>query len=264
MLLTRAITAAVLLAAFFAALYWLDSTAFAVVVAAVVALGAHEWGRLAGLGRVHAALYAAANLLLYGTLLRGPAVTPVVGIAAIFWIVVVPWWMARGVTAKARPWLLASGAAALVPAGLAAAALPPRYLLMALGLVWLADTAAYLVGSAYGKHKLAPAISPGKSWEGAAGAAVASFIYAMICAMVAPVFQAPVQGAVWLLYLGGAVLLCAVSIVGDLFESSLKRQAGAKDSGKLLPGHGGVLDRIDSAIAVLPVALLLVQSMDTI
>jgi len=129
-----------------------------------------------------------------------------------------------------------------------------------LGLVWISDTAAYLVGSAVGKHKLAPSISPGKTWEGVGGAAVGGLIYAIICALLDPGLQARVQGAVWVPYLGGAVLLCTVSVLGDLFESALKRQAGAKDSGRLLPGHGGVLDRIDSATATLPVALLLLQA----
>jgi phosphatidate cytidylyltransferase len=138
--------------------------------------------------------------------------------------------------------------------------LGPLRLLMVLGLVWVADTAAYLAGRAFGKRKLAPAISPGKTWEGAAGALVASAIYAIIWAQFDPRLATLVQGAAWLPYLSGAVLLCAVSIVGDLFESAAKRRAGVKDSGRLLPGHGGMLDRIDSATATLPVALLLVQA----
>jgi phosphatidate cytidylyltransferase len=131
---------------------------------------------------------------------------------------------------------------------------------MVLGLVWVADTAAYLAGRAFGKRKLAPAISPGKTWEGVAGALVASVFYAIIWAQFDPGLAALVQGPAWLPYLAGAVLLCAVSIVGDLFESAAKRRAGVKDSGRLLPGHGGVLDRIDSATATLPVALLLMQA----
>jgi len=152
------------------------------------------------------------------------------------------------------------GVVVLVPAGLAMASLGPLHLLMVLGLVWVAETAAYLAGRAFGKRKLAPAISPGKTWEGAAGALVASVIYAIIWTQFDPGLVALVQGAAWLPYLAGAVLLCAVSIVGDLFESAAKRRAGVKDSGSLLPGHGGVLDRIDSATATLPVALLLMQA----
>ena len=260
MLLTRALTAAVLLAGFLAALFWLERPLFAALVALFVALGAHEWARLSGLGRGAALAYAGACLALYGVLATGPDPRPVLLAAALFWIAVVPAWLAAGVTNRRRAWLLAAGIAALVPAGLAMAALPPRYLLMMLGLVWVADTAAYLVGSAVGRRKLAPSISPGKSWEGAFGAGAGVLIYAIICAMFDPALEARVQGSMWAAYAAAALLLCALSIVGDLFESALKRQAGAKDSGRLLPGHGGVLDRIDSATATLPVAAVLMQA----
>ena len=261
MLLLRVLTAAGLLAGFAAALLLLDHAAFAVVVAVVVALGAHEWGRLAGLHSAAVVVYAIACLVLYGLLHDGVQVMPVLMAAGAFWIVLVPWWLARGVTAKGRHWLLAAGLVALVPAGLAMAAFSPRYLLMALGLVWVADIAAYFAGTAFGRHKLAPAISPGKTWEGVAGAAIGCIIYAIIWATFDPQLRARVQGEIWIPFLAGTLLLCAVSVLGDLFESALKRQAGAKDSGRLLPGHGGVLDRIDSATATLPVALLLLQAL---
>ena len=153
------------------------------------------------------------------------------------------------------------GLAVLIPAGLAMSVLPPRQLLMVLGLIWISDTAAYLAGRAFGRRKLAPSISPGKTWEGVAGGAIGCLIYAIIWATFDADLRARVQGIVWLPFLAGTLLLCALGVVGDLFESSLKRQAGAKDSGKLLPGHGGVLDRIDSATATLPVALLLMLAM---
>ena len=260
MLPTRVLTAAALLAAFLSAVFWLERQEFAVLVAVVVALGANEWGKLAGLAREHAAIYAAACLLAFGMLYGSTLMLPALWCAALFWVVIVPCWLAAGVTAGARGALLAAGVAALVPAGLSMTALPPKYLLMTLGLVWIADTAAYLVGGAIGRRKLAPSISPGKSWEGVGGAALGGLIYAIICAMLDPALEARVQGALWLPYLGGALLLCAAGVIGDLFESALKRQAGAKDSGRLLPGHGGVLDRIDSATATLPVALLLMQA----
>jgi len=130
--------------------------------------------------------------------------------------------------------------------------------LMVLVLVWIADSAAYVVGRAMGRHKLAPTISPGKTWEGVAGGLLGVQVYAIICAFMIPALESRLEGgAKWLLYLGGAGLLFAASVVGDLFESALKRQASVKDSGTLLPGHGGVLDRIDSALAVLPVAALM-------
>jgi len=250
----------VLLAALLAALFLLERTLFAALVAVVVAVGAHEWGRLAGLGRVPALAYAAACLLLFGLLRSSDGVDYVLWAAALFWIVAVPCWLAIGVTSNSRPVLLAAGIGALVPAGLAMAALPRDQLLIALGLIWIADTGAYLAGRAFGRRKLAPSISPGKTWEGVAGGAIGCIIYAIIWAFFDAEMRARVQGVIWIPFLAGTLLLCALSVVGDLFESALKRQAGAKDSGKLLPGHGGVLDRIDSATATLPMALLLMQA----
>jgi phosphatidate cytidylyltransferase len=144
----------------------------------------------------------------------------------------------------------------LVPAGLAMVALPTWLLLSILGLVWVSDTAAYVVGRAFGRHKLAPTVSPGKTIEGAAGAIVASLAYAAILAASMPALGAHVRGLAWVPYAGAAVALCVAGILGDLFESLAKRYAGVKDSGRLLPGHGGVLDRIDSVCAALPVGAL--------
>ena len=137
MFLTRVLTAAVLLAAFLAALLWLDRAAFAILVAIVVGLGAFEWGRLAGLARGFLAAYAVACPILFGLLLGGALVEPVLWAAALFWIIAVPGWLAAGVRPKPRLWLLAAGVAALVPTGLAMAALPPGQLLMVLGLTWI-------------------------------------------------------------------------------------------------------------------------------
>jgi len=264
LLSTRVLTATVLLAGFAAALLLLDRTVFAGLVAVVVALGAHEWGRLAGLQRMPVLLYAVACLLLYGLLQGASFAVYVLWGAALFWIGAVPLWLSAGVTAKRRALLLAAGFAVLVPAGLAMASMPPRYLLMALGLVWVADSAAYFTGRAFGRHKLAPSISPGKTWEGVAGGAAGSVVYAIIWATFDAEMRARVQGDIWVPFLAGSLLLCALSVMGDLLESAVKRQAGAKDSGRLLPGHGGVLDRIDSATATLPVALLLMQAMGAI
>jgi len=117
--------------------------------------------------------------------------------------------------------------------------------------VSLTDAGAYFVGSAWGRSKLAPSISPGKTREGALGGLAVALLYAIICG-------AFVEGIAWVTYLLSAALIAVLSIVGDLFESAVKRQAGAKDSGTLLPGHGGVLDRVDSATATLPLAALLI------
>ena len=137
----------------------------------------------------------------------------------------------------------------------------PLFLLSILLIAWLADIGAYFAGRAFGRHKLAPAISPGKTWEGVVGG-MAAVILVAIASMS---FSTPESNISLLIFgkygwggmTGGLVLLVAMSIVGDLLESKLKRRIGFKDSSNLLPGHGGVLDRIDSLIPMLPLAVLL-------
>ena len=172
-----------------------------------------------------------------------------------------PVWLARGVQLKARGLAIATGALVIIPAALAMAGLrerSPALLLALLAMVWTADSAADFAGRRFGRRKLAPAISPGKTWEGVAGGLAASLAYAIILAHAEPRgLPVPEGWTAWTAYTLFAVLLCALSVVGDLFESAAKRQAGVKDSGALLPGHGGVLDRIDSATSTLPVAALM-------
>lgn len=260
----RALTAAVLLTAFLAALFLLDRIWFSVLIGVVIAAAGHEWGKLAGFSTAASVAYGVGAAAVYAALAwawhpLGVADAPegaLFAMAGLFWLVVVPVWLWRGLAQPPRTLLAVTGLAVLLPAGLAALALPAERLLLALGLVWIADTAAYLAGRAFGRHQFAPGISPGKTWEGVAGAAAATLIYAIICALPGAPLGAYVQGAGWMAYLALAMLLFAVSIAGDLFESAIKRQAGVKDSGALLPGHGGVLDRIDSIVSTLPIAAL--------
>jgi phosphatidate cytidylyltransferase len=263
----RLLTAAVLLGAFLAALFLLERRLFAGLIGLVLVVAGHEWGRLAGFRAQAAALYALAVGALYAGLilaLEPPSLqrTAVLAIALPFWMALAPAWLWLGMSGAGRLPLAAAGAVALSVAGLAAMSLTRVQLLLVLGLIWIADAAAYFAGHALGRHKLAPRISPGKTWEGVAGAAAGVLIYAIICAWLpgAPL-GAQVHGTLWLPYLAGAVLLCGVGIVGDLFESALKRRAGAKDSGFLLPGHGGVLDRLDSVMPTLPIAAMLLHWM---
>lgn len=268
-MLVRALTAAALLAGFLAALFLLDRIWFSVLIGVVIAAAGHEWGRLARLSTAASLAYGAGTAALYAALAWAwrpvtAADAPEAALfiaAAVFWLLLVPLWLKRGLAQPTRTLLAVTGLAVMLPAGIAALALPAERLLLALGLVWIADTAAYLSGRAFGRHKLAPGISPGKTWEGVAGAAAATLIYAIICALPGAPLGAYVQGAEWVAYLALAMLLCVVSIAGDLFESALKRLAGMKDSGALLPGHGGVLDRIDSVVATLPIAALSFQWM---
>lgn len=216
----------------------------------LVLLAAHEWARLCRLGTGAAWLYAAATSVVFVAAGMLGLERALFGAAALFWLAVAPVWMWRGVRAESTTALGAAGVAVLVPAGLAMLVLRPAEVLVVLALVWIADTGAYFVGRAWGRRKLAPSISPGKTWEGAIGGLLGAAAYAIICGIL-------IQELAWAPFLAIAVLLAMLSIAGDLFESAVKRQAGVKDSGSLLPGHGGLLDRIDSATATLPVAALL-------
>jgi phosphatidate cytidylyltransferase len=132
------------------------------------------------------------------------------------------------------------------------------YLVSLLAVIWVADIAAYFAGKAFGKHKLAPCVSPGKSWEGAVGGVLAAVIWVLASGMIKGSFGAVLLARwSWWQVVLIAVFLAALSIVGDLFESLLKRRAGVKDSSQLLPGHGGVYDRIDALLPVAPFAFLL-------
>jgi phosphatidate cytidylyltransferase len=262
--LARLLTAAILLAAFIAALFWLERGWFAVLVAIVVAIAGSEWAKLIKTGRTAGVAYAVGCAGVCYTLAQNAQHAPwICALAGLFWIGAAPYLLVRGIKPAPVGAGLAVGVVVLVPAGLALAVLSATEVLMILGLIWVSDTAAYLTGRALGRRKLAPAISPGKTWEGVAGGAVGCLIYAIIWASFDPDLRSRVHGLGWLPFLAGTLLLCALGVVGDLLESGLKRQAGAKDSGKLLPGHGGVLDRIDSATAALPVGLLLMQAMGT-
>jgi phosphatidate cytidylyltransferase len=163
---------------------------------------------------------------------------------------VVTYWLLRHRVPKNTVIMAATGWVVLMPAWLALVSLrrvSPLLVLALVATVCIADSAAYLVGKRFGRHKLAPLISPGKTWEGVLGAAAAVTLYGTVLCLV---FE---LGLWTLVGLWGVTVL---SIVGDLFESLLKRQAGLKDSGTSLPGHGGVLDRIDGLTAVLPLAAL--------
>jgi phosphatidate cytidylyltransferase len=141
----------------------------------------------------------------------------------------------------------------------------PALALAAMAIVWIAVTAAYFAGRRFGRHKLAPQISPGKSWEGAYGGVAAVVVYALLLVPLAS--RAGVRSAgdassivLWIVF---AVVLVALSIIGDLHESLLKRRAGVKDSGTLLPGHGGVLDRTDALLAAMPPVALAALALAT-
>lgn len=248
-LAARVGTAAVLVAGLLAALFLLPRPLYGALVGLVMVLAGVEWARLCRFSAAAAWGYGAAVALAFlACIFTEPWQVPFAA-ASAFWLLGVPLWLWRGVRPEQAPVLAAAGLGVLVAAGLAMMALRPIELLLFLGGVWVADTAAFFAGRAWGRRKLAPSISPGKTREGALAGIVAVLVYATACGLAAGRVR-------WGALLAAAGILAVLSIYGDLFESALKRQAGRKDSGTLLPGHGGILDRIDSATAVLPVAAL--------
>ena len=269
MLKTRVITALVLLALVLPSLFFLPQAYWAILAALFIGVGAWEWGGLLGmgeparraLGAALAALCTIVSLLAPAAMgvgadaLAAPWVLAAYGVAAVFWCLVVPLWMGGKWPLPRGLGGMLVGLVVLFPTWLALVQLRvpgPGILLAILAVVWIADIAAYFSGKAFGKHKLAPAISPGKTWEGAVGAGFGVVVYGSVLRIVYA-FE-PVGMPLWIL---GLLAVTAISIVGDLYESLLKRQAGIKDSSNVLPGHGGVLDRIDSLTSTLPVVALL-------
>lgn len=263
MLKQRIITALVLAALFLVAVFALPAQGWMLVVALMIGQGALEWARLSGMAGRPAIAYSIVTMLtLLGTLwldADGSGRVPVWSwyvASAVLWIAVVPAWM-KGNWRPQNPWLMGLvGWLVLLPTGLAMIDLHTAgawLLLGVMALVWVADIAAYFSGKKFGKHKLAPAISPGKTWEGVLGALVLVSIYVVIVGWAAKLFSSiPVLIAALI----ASWCWVALSVIGDLFESMIKRQAGVKDSGALLPGHGGLLDRIDALTSTLPFAAI--------
>jgi phosphatidate cytidylyltransferase len=255
-LLSRVLTAGLLLAVFVPAAVWAPTWAWGVLMAGVIGMAAFEWARLSHFSLFAARAYAVSLTLaaLVLPVLTGAAwpsaQTGLTAFAIVFWIAIAPLWLWRRWAALAAPVRAVTGIVLLLPAWAALMALHvrgPGILLGVMAVVWIADSAAYFVGRRFGRHKLAPTISPGKSWEGVAGALVALMLYGVALNGFAGL-------PLWPLLPLLAVLL-AISVLGDLFESWIKRVSNMKDSGSVLPGHGGVLDRVDALASTLPVAV---------
>jgi phosphatidate cytidylyltransferase len=270
MLKQRVITAIVLLAALIGAL-WAGQTAFAAAMSVLIGAGVFEWWRLAqhttSTALVAAMAFAVALFAVEVTHLATTTVVVPMAVAALLIWIGIAVTLVRAERAAVRIPRWVSSALCFVLLGAAAVSAMDLMrqstvlLVSALAIVWIADTAAYFAGRRWGKTKLAPKISPGKTWAGVAGAVIAVLLIASAIALLVPrwlmfstLLLQRLPLALGLIFLGAIVLL---SIVGDLFESLLKRQVGAKDSGKSLPGHGGVLDRIDALLPVLPATALL-------
>lgn len=264
MLITRLLTALVALPLAVAAILWLSTPAVAALVLVLMLCGAWEWGammRLTSMAGRMALMGGVLVLSLVTALCRHVEAGPgsenlLVGMAGVLWLTAVLW-----IARFPRDWDVTLGRRGLAaPVGVIVLSAPvaamaylhqadngPLLVLVLCFLVWGADTGAYAAGRTLGRHKLAPNVSPGKTLEGAVGGVLVSVVIAAIAAFV---LGYDTSRTLSLMVLGAWIAL--ISIVGDLSMSMFKRSAGLKDSGKLFPGHGGVLDRLDGLIAAAP------------
>ena len=278
MLKLRIITALVLLAVFLPAFFASSAEPLAWLTLVLIAAGAWEWGRLMGLSTLRSfGLGFLCVVLCLGSwkLFELPLhTTPNVWAGAgALWVLIGAWMLRGGIAAWSSVHIatkLIGGTLALWLCWLAifqAKRVGINYMLSIFVLVWIADIAAYFAGRAFGRRKLAPSLSPGKSWEGVWGGICAVWILAFswVWADQMAMFDSPsiyslLYAHGWVYFLVSVSFLTAMSVVGDLVESMVKRNAGVKDSSQLLPGHGGVLDRVDALLPTLPLAMMLSQS----
>ena len=280
MLRQRVITALVLLAVLLPAIFYASPEPFVALVLVLISAGAWEWAKLNGVGKNNAVAVGVLCSLVcllawYAGALQNPQRFRGFWIAiGLFWLFVALVLLKSGVAGWAKipqSARLVSGFMMICVAWLAVAQakfIGTNFLLSVLLLVWAADIFAYFAGKNFGgrfaKTKLAPSISPGKSWEGVWGGTTGVLVLAFCWQFADQYFQATVLSQYsqwlrhgWLFFLIATLLMTAMSVAGDLMESLVKRSAGAKDSSNLLPGHGGVLDRVDALLPVLPLAMAL-------
>lgn len=255
----RVLAAAVLIPLVVAAVLWLPNIGFASVLGVFALVGAWEWCRIGQLPRsMHVPFIAAISI----GLVAGYLVMAEVQVVRVMLAVAVLWWFFAllAVVAQQRGSALLAfdhlvlrivvGALILIPSWYSLVWLHqqrPTMVLFVLVLIWVADSAAFFAGRRFGRHKLASRVSPGKSWEGVVGGLLAVVLMAAGVAMANPsTIASP------LVFVALSLFVAVASVLGDLLESLFKRRAGAKDSGTLIPGHGGVLDRIDSLTAAGP------------
>ncbi|NYT60944.1 phosphatidate cytidylyltransferase [Alcaligenaceae bacterium] len=281
MLKQRVITAIVLLAVLLGTLLAPGPWPLVLLLTLMAACALWEWLRLTWpsqptLFPVVLAVIVAAGLLMLSQSWLSPAPQPwaiafqlqlnrwLLPVVALAWVVGATAMVVRGQASERRcgTWLSLFGIVAVVAVWAALVQLflarGAWFLVSLMAFIWFADIAAYFTGKALGRHKLAPKVSPGKTWEGAVGGVLAAAAWIMASAYWPGSFGAVLlERWPWWVVLALSVFLAALSIVGDLFESLLKRRAQVKDSSQLLPGHGGVYDRIDALLPVAPIALLL-------
>lgn len=264
MLKARILTVIVVLPLFLSALFYFQDVFWAIALLGLTIVGSREWSRLAGLSVRNTILFMLLTTFVGGELLflaSGSVKVDVYStnliwaysLSAAFWLVSAPLYLRRFYVVRNPVIWMLIGWIVLLPTCLALyqlRAISPLLLLGLMATIWISDTAAYFTGRAFGKHKLAPQISPNKTWEGVVGALIAVLLYGLIWDFSA---DETVLSATLIPLL---LIMAVLGIVGDLYESLIKRQAGVKDSGNILPGHGGILDRIDALTSSLPFAML--------
>lgn len=271
----RIVTAAVLAPLMIGAVFALPTPYLAVALAGVILIAAWEWSGIIGWtspGSRWAYTLAFIPVLgvAYGTTSVAVAWFAVLALALVWWLGAAVWVLrfqqGRGMPAwRMPPVRILAGLMVLVPAWVALIVLHaeanggPRYVVFLMLLIWAADTGAFLIGRRWGARRLASRVSPGKSWEGAGGGLLAGAILAVLFAHLLGV-----GGDELIAFMLLCMLVVPVSILGDLAESVFKRQAGMKDSGSVLPGHGGVLDRIDSMTSAAPFFVLALEGLKAV
>ena len=269
MLLQRVITSFALLFVILAVVFLLPPALFDVFIALVIGLAIWEWSMLSGLDSLPARLtYFVVMIAVIAVITHSPLpLFLVLVFGAAFWIcalVLVCLFPSGKEFWANRPVLFGIALPLFLPGWLSFVYLRDQeyfafHVLLLLGLVAAADIGAYFAGRAFGKNKMAKTVSPNKTWEGFAGGMVAVCVLVTVVALVFISQVTPLTSQHWARLFLAALLIAASSVVGDLFESMIKRYRNVKDSGKLLPGHGGMLDRIDGLTAAAPVyALLLI------
>jgi phosphatidate cytidylyltransferase len=262
MLRTRVLTSTVLMLGFLAAVFLLPPIYWAFLMLIFIGVAFWEWAGMAAFTKLWRIIYVAGitaigTLAVLADMMAMPALQPQIMfysilVAVFFWLILAPAWLIARFEIR-QPLLLAFiGVVILFPTWLALVSMrdiSPWLLLMVMAAVWIADSAAYFAGKRFGKRKLAPKISPGKTWEGVFGAWLAVSIYGVILCIAMSL-------SFWVIV--GLWGITVLSIMGDLLESLVKRQAGVKDSGVLLPGHGGVLDRVDGLTSSLPLVMFFI------
>ncbi len=242
--------------------FFFPPLAFAVFVGAILTVAAWEWANLAQLEMTWRYGYAAVLALLFaGSYFVPPGL--LLGIALLWWLVALVLVVTYPKTASAwyqKPLVIALGPLVLVPAFMSMLVLKAEaeanfLILLLFFLIWGADIGAYFSGRAFGKAKLAPAVSPGKSWAGVVGGMITAVAIALGMALWAG--YPALASAEFGIYLLACLAVAVISVLGDLAISMFKRERGIKDSSQLLPGHGGVLDRIDSLLAAGPLFAVL-------